>query len=153
MLDADGAHVWKDGDRLPLSVAATGPGRYSVLLDGRSRSVIVESVSESGMTIRTSSGRRTITWKDRRALLLESMGFESGRDRGEREVRAPMPGLVLDVLVEVGQEVRSGDGLVVLEAMKMENELRAATAGTVHSVRVAAGEAVAKDALLIEIES
>ena len=64
-----------------------------------------------------------------------------------------MPGLVVRVQVEAGQSVAAGAGVVVLEAMKMENELRAATAGTVRTVRVRAGEAVEKGQVLVEFEA
>ena len=63
-----------------------------------------------------------------------------------------MPGLVVRVQVEPGQPVSSGAGLVVLEAMKMENELRATTAGTVRRVRVRPGEAVEKGQVLVEFD-
>ena len=63
-----------------------------------------------------------------------------------------MPGLVLNVMVTEGQSVQEGDGLLVLEAMKMENELRAPAAGIVHTVHVSTNDAVDKDALLIEID-
>ena len=86
------------------------------------------------------------------ALLLERFGFDTGADAAEREVRAPMPGLVLQVLVVPGDAVEEGQGLVVLEAMKMENELRAAAAGTVTTVHAAPGDAVGKNDLLVEIE-
>ena len=66
---------------------------------------------------------------------------------------APMPGLVVRVNVREGDEVRSGQGLVVMEAMKMENELRATAAGVVRRVVVAAGSAVEKGALLVEMEA
>ena len=85
--------------------------------------------------------------------MLAAMGFSGAADTGHNEVRAPMPGLVLDVMVEAGQEVEAGDGLVVLEAMKMENELRAGAAGVVSSIHVAAGDAVGKNAILIELDS
>jgi biotin carboxyl carrier protein len=61
-----------------------------------------------------------------------------------------MPGLVVRVLVEAGQEVEAGTGLVVLEAMKMENELKAPAGGTVSTVRSQAGEAVEKGQVLVE---
>jgi len=63
-----------------------------------------------------------------------------------------MPGLVVRVQVEAGQSVAAGAGIVVLEAMKMENELRAAAAGTVRTVRVRPGEAVEKGQVLVEFE-
>ena len=66
---------------------------------------------------------------------------------------APMPGLIVRVNVEVGDSVSAGQGLVVMEAMKMENELRAAGAGKVKSVHAKPGEAVNKGALLVELEA
>jgi pyruvate carboxylase subunit B len=77
------------------------------------------------------------------------------QDRTPRDapglVRAPMPGLVLRVEVEVGQEIAAGSGLVVLEAMKMENEIRASGPGRVTAVLVEAGQAVEKGAALVEV--
>ncbi len=69
----------------------------------------------------------------------------------EIAVKAPMPGLVVAVPVQPGQEVKIGQGLVILEAMKMENELRAPRAGTVKAVRVSPGQVVDKDQLLVVI--
>ena len=85
-------------------------------------------------------------------LLLERFGLDVGDAAADREVHAPMPGLVLRVLVEPGDEVAEGQGVVVLEAMKMENELTAPAAGTVAAVHVAAGDAVAKNDLLVEVD-
>jgi biotin carboxyl carrier protein len=68
------------------------------------------------------------------------------------ECRAPLPGAVTKVLVSVGDVVREGDGLVVLEAMKMEHTLRAQGAGTVRAVHGAAGQQVDAGALLVEVE-
>ena len=69
-----------------------------------------------------------------------------------KSVNAPMPGLVVRLLVEAGEAVRAGQGLVIVEAMKMENELRASGPGRVTRVRVARGDAVAKDQVLVEME-
>jgi biotin carboxyl carrier protein len=72
---------------------------------------------------------------------------------GPRPVRAPMPGLIVRVEVEPGQEVRAGQPIVIMEAMKMENELRAEAAGLVARVLVAAGQPVEKGAILVEFEA
>lgn len=74
-----------------------------------------------------------------------------GTGSGSELVRAPMPGLVLRVEVSPGQKVAPGTGLVVLEAMKMENEIRAPRGGVVRRVLVEAGEAVEKGAQLVEL--
>jgi pyruvate carboxylase subunit B len=70
---------------------------------------------------------------------------------GAGAVRAPMPGLVLRLEVEEGQTVLAGDGLLVLEAMKMENEIRSSEAGVVKRILVRAGQAVEKGAVLVEL--
>ncbi|MEX2526062.1 MAG: acetyl-CoA carboxylase biotin carboxyl carrier protein subunit [Gemmatimonadota bacterium] len=76
----------------------------------------------------------------------------SGVDSGPAPLRAPMPGLVVRVEVEVGQEVKPGDGVLIVEAMKMENELRASSVGRVLAIHVSPGDAVEKDLLLVEFE-
>ena len=85
-------------------------------------------------------------------ILLEKMGMANVGSAKVSKLKAPMPGKVLDVLVTLGQEVVKGDGLVILEAMKMENVLKADDVGVVKSVNVSIGEAVEKNNVLIEFE-
>ena len=66
-------------------------------------------------------------------------------------IKSPMPGKILDVSIEVGQEINKGDTLVVLEAMKMQNVIVASQKGRVHRVCVIAGQTVSKDEILVEI--
>ena len=82
---------------------------------------------------------------------MERMGIEDGAGSQSRELRAPMPGKVLEILVEEGQSVEEGDAMLVLEAMKMENVLRAGTAGVVSAIGVKKGSAVEKEAVLISM--
>lgn len=84
--------------------------------------------------------------------LLNKMGMSSGSDEKMDNVKAPMPGLVLDILVEIGQSINKGDNLVVLEAMKMENIIKASGTGIVKSIKVNKKDAVEKNQLLIEME-
>jgi pyruvate carboxylase subunit B len=72
---------------------------------------------------------------------------------GPRPIVAPMPGMVVKVEVAAGDTVRAGQGIVIVEAMKMENELRASGAGRVTRVHVSKGDAVAKDQVLVELEA
>jgi len=71
---------------------------------------------------------------------------------GPSHVRSPMPGRIVRVMAAPGAQVAAGDGLVIVEAMKMENELRAARGGTVRTVHVREGQAVDGGALLVELE-
>lgn len=86
-----------------------------------------------------------------REQLMERMGLEEAGTAGAKELRAPMPGKVLEVLVQEGEDVREGDPMLVLEAMKMENVLRAGADGAIGSILVAPGEAVEKGAVLIAL--
>ena len=85
-------------------------------------------------------------------LLIEEMGLSLAAGNLINDIKAPMPGLILDVQVKEGDEVEEGDYLLVLEAMKMENTLTAPRTGKVKSVKIQKGETVDKNQLLIEME-
>jgi pyruvate carboxylase subunit B len=87
---------------------------------------------------------------DERARAIREMTAEHAVV-GPAPLVAPMPGLIVRVNVQPGDAVQAGQGLVVMEAMKMENELRAAVAGTVKAVRIAPGATVEKGAVLVEL--
>jgi biotin carboxyl carrier protein len=89
---------------------------------------------------------------DERTRSIRDLSAAAARPTGPAPIIAPMPGLIVRVNVSIGDRVEAGQGLVVMEAMKMENELRAIAAGTVRSVAVSAGTAVEKGALLVELE-
>ena len=85
-------------------------------------------------------------------ILLDKMGMSADTDSKMEHVKAPMPGLVLDVLVVAGQNVQKGDNLIVLEAMKMENIIKATGSGIVKAIKVSTKDAVEKNQVLIEME-
>jgi pyruvate carboxylase subunit B len=89
---------------------------------------------------------------DERTRAIRDVSAAAAGPSGPAPVRAPMPGLIVRVNVKVGDTVQAGQGIVVMEAMKMENELRATAAGIVKSVDVAPGTAVEKGALLVALE-
>jgi acetyl/propionyl-CoA carboxylase alpha subunit len=89
---------------------------------------------------------------DERTRAIREISAASAGPSGPAPIKAPMPGLIVRVNVKVGDVVEAGQGVVVMEAMKMENELRATAAGTVKSIEVAAGAAVEKGTLLVALE-
>ena len=89
---------------------------------------------------------------DERTRAIRDLSAATAGPVGPAPVRAPMPGLIVRVNVKVGDTVQAGQGIVVMEAMKMENELRATAAGIVRSVDVTPGTAVEKGALLVALE-
>jgi biotin carboxyl carrier protein len=121
------------GNEVHRVVARRGPtrGRYTLWLDGFRYEV--EALDERARAIRELSGA-------------------AAGPSGPAPLIAPMPGMIVRVAVQVGDVVQAGQGLVVMEAMKMENELRATAAGTVKTVLAQPGTAVEKGALLLELE-
>ncbi len=140
-----------DGEPKPYTFEVLRDGYVSLIVDGRSVPVSVEPAGEGTMRVTIAGQRTTVEVKDERDLLVDEFGLGEDAVAGG-VVRAPMPGLVLDVVVDEGDEVEAEQGLLVLEAMKMENELKAPSGGVVGAIHVESGEAVDKEALLIEIE-
>ncbi len=94
----------------------------------------------------------TVSLKDSLDQLVDAMGLSLGKQDKETDIKAPMPGLILDVLVKTGQEVKENEPLLVLEAMKMENVLAAPNPGIVQEIFVKKGDSVDKKDILIAIE-
>ena len=129
----------------------TSESCYSVLIDGQSLNIeAIEGPDESGaMTVKVGGVLREVIVFDERALLLDKMGMNTGDSGADSRLCAPMPGKVLSVLVEAGQDVKVGDSLLILEAMKMENVIKSAVDGTIEDVNAKAGLAVEKGELLV----
>jgi len=119
---------------------------YYVTIDGIAEEVIVETLSEievSGSGVATGGGKKKA-----------ASNAASGRPRASHagHVTTSMPGTIVAVKVKVGDKVKAGDGVLVIEAMKMENEIQAATSGVIVAVNVAKGDSVTPDEALLEIQ-
>ena len=90
--------------------------------------------------------------EDRFDQLLQQLGMDDLASAAVSQIKAPMPGLVLNVMVEVGQEVGKDESLLILEAMKMENVLKSPAEGKIKSISVNEKESVEKNQILIEFE-
>jgi biotin carboxyl carrier protein len=114
---------------------------------------ILEVESESkNISIKLNGNVYSFSVKDRFDLLLEQMGMSANAGAKLAELKAPMPGLVLTIAVEIGQEVKKGDSLLVLEAMKMENVIKSPADVKIKSIAISKGQAVEKNQLLISFE-
>ena len=138
-----------EGTTITVDARQTVEGIWSILLDGASYVADVTE-QEAGYAVDVEGERYTIRVEEESRYLIRTRGA-TGADRGQ-VLRAPMPGKVTLVEVTVGQTVAPGDGLIVLEAMKMENEFKAAVAGTVKEIRVEAGQPVNPGDVLLVIE-
>lgn len=103
-------------------------------------------------TVKVNNSTYTVAIANALDMLIKEMGFEVGATKQVNAIKAPMPGLILEISVEVGQEVKENDPLLILEAMKMENSILSPRNGVIKSVTMSKGAAVEKGALLIEFE-
>ena len=139
-------------EELTYSLHRASDQSYHLLVNGRSFNVFLVPVDENVYRLSVNGKTTELVVKGEREMLLEQYGLEHGAGGADSAVRAPMPGLVLSTLVSDGDLVSRGDGLVVLEAMKMENEIRSTADGRVKHVHVEAGDAVGKDTILVDLE-
>ena len=153
--EIDGTHVLVGGEAFETHMAAVpGTPLYHLLLGGESWTVAAQPLEGVGRWALGVVGERVeVEVVDERTQQIQRLTGPRGATAGGATVRAPMPGLVVRVAVAAGQRVEAGAGLVVVEAMKMENELRAPRDGVVQTVHVAAGDAVEKGASLVTLAS
>ena len=138
-----------DGRRVEADAVKISPGVYSILLNGRSLEVRVEALADGLLLLHTGGREYRVDVEDPRS-------WRRSRGRkidlaGRQQVRAPMAGKIVRVLVAPGQHVESGQGLLVVEAMKMQNEIRSPKPRTVERLDAKEGETVNAGEVLAEI--
>jgi len=133
---------------------ATGPAAYHILKDSIPYTAEVASADflAKKYTVKVNNNTYVVAIANPLDLLIKQMGFEVGATKQVNEIKAPIPGLILEINVSVGQQVQENDSLLVLEAMKMENTFHSPRAGVIKSISVSKGDAVDKGQLLIEFE-
>lgn len=148
----DAGQLTVDGETLNWDISNIGDGCFHILHNNKSyRAEVTKSdmVSKT-ITIRINNRLYTVSLKDKFDLLLEKMGM-SGATAGKiNQIKAPMPGLIIDLKIKDGDTVAAGDPLLILEAMKMENIIKSSTSAIVKSVKVKKGDSVEKGQILIE---
>jgi pyruvate carboxylase subunit B len=148
-----GGSVRVDGETLDAHLAAVpGTPLHHLLLGGDSWTVSAQSLEGMGQWALGVVGERVeVEAVDERTQAIRALTGKKGSPAGGGVVKAPMPGLVVRIPVSEGQQVAAGAPLVVVEAMKMENELKAPRAGVVKTVHVTPGQAVDKGAPLVTL--
>jgi len=155
-IELNDGHACIDGDAAGDTELLAVPGTpvHHLLVGGRSHTLVARPGSSRGVwDLHLDGTRYLVEVVDERTRLIRSLTHGQAAQPGPGPVRAPMPGLIVRIEVEPGQRVSSGQGVVIMEAMKMENELRAEGEGVVARVLVAAGQPVEKGAVLIEFDS
>lgn len=144
--------VTVNGEAYSVDLNSLGNGDLiSMLLNNHSFEAVVDSAERDRWEILMNGENYDIIVKDERAYRLARARGELDNDTGMVPTKSPMPGVIVNVLVEVGQMISKGETMVILESMKMENELKATRDGKVFEIKVSAGQTVEKDALLVVV--
>lgn len=150
----DGAQVIVDGEAVMAHVLPVDgtPVQLAQIGDQVHRVVARRGAGRGTYTLWVDGYRLEVEALDERTRAIRDLSANAAPDTGPAPLVAPMPGLIVRVNAQIGDRVQPGQGLVVMEAMKMENELRAQAAGTVKNVLVASGATVEKGTVLLELE-
>ena len=148
----EGGRVFAEvgGRRYELEAHGVGEGEYLLLHEGRVYECRVEPASAGAVEVRVGGRSYEVALADPKRL--RGARASAAHDGGRAQLAAQMPGRVVRVLVEAGQEVEAGQPVVVVEAMKMQNEMKSPKAGTVAEVRAQPGATVNPGDVLVVIE-
>lgn len=114
--------------------------------------IVTSDFLQKNYIVKVNNNTYTVAISNPLDILIKEMGFETGLAKQVNFIKAPMPGLILEISVVVGQEVKENDNLIILGAMKMENSFLSPRDGIIKTISVAMGDAVDKGQLLIEFE-
>jgi biotin carboxyl carrier protein len=150
-VEKDAAQLLINDERIAADIQQLGPSAYHVINDLKSYNAEVISFDKETKTaeIKVNGTIYTVAAKDQFDILLDQLGLSTLNTAKVSEIKAPMPGLVLKLFVSEGTEVKKGDNLFILEAMKMENIIKSPADVTVKTVKIKPGDKVEKGQVLL----
>jgi len=153
-LDTTGNLGLLNGEKFSWDVIKVKDNIYHIIKDNQSYNLEVLNINrvEKSFRIKVNGIKYKFNAKDKYDELLHNLGMDNMASSKVSELKAPMPGLVLEISVEGGQQVSKGDALLILEAMKMENVIKSPTDGVIKSISVNEGEIVEKNQLILNFE-
>lgn len=153
-VDFNKEEVSLNGQTVASDWVSIAPDKYHVIFNNQSYTLELLSKDETGkqLTMMVNGQKQVVSIEDQYDALLKQLGMDKMVASKVNEVKAPMPGLVLRILVEEGQSVKKGDALLVLEAMKMENIIKATGEGVIKKVTVQPKLAVDKNQVMLVME-
>ena len=153
-IELDNQQIKIDGKPTEIDLVKLLDNKFHILQNHKSYSIeiIHADYNLKRFSIKVNNNIYDLNLQTELDILLDKKGMSATSDEKMDNVKAPMPGLVLDILVEAGQSVKKGDNLLILEAMKMENIIKASGNGVVKNININKKDAVEKNQLLIEME-
>ena len=153
-VEKDGEQLNIDGQSVEADILEYKEGKFHVLSNNKSYSAEILSFDkeEKSFQIKVNRSIFSVTVQDRFDQLLKQMGIDVGAGKKVNDIKAPMPGMVIQVMVEPGQTIKKGDAIVVLEAMKMENILKSPSDGVIKKVHVLKGDKVEKNQVMVFLD-
>jgi biotin carboxyl carrier protein len=150
-VDKTGEGLKINGDVVNADIRQISNTQWHIINNLASYNVEVISFNRAEKTaeIKVSNNIYTITAKDQFDILLDQLGLSNLNAAKISDIKAPMPGLVLKVFVDEGMEIKKGDNLFILEAMKMENIIKAPADATIKTVKIKSGDKVEKGQVLL----
>ena len=147
-------HLILESDFINLDAVKVEHSKFHVLKNHKpyTAEIISADFISKKYTVKVNDNIYEVSIDGALELLIKGLGIERGRTKVINAIKAPMPGLILEINVEVGQTVKENDPLLILEAMKMENSFLSPRDGVIKSIAVSKGVAVDKGHLLIEFE-
>ena len=137
-----------------MQIEDLGKSVYKITTKTSSEIIEVLSIDHDtkSMTIRHNHNTHDLVFKNKLDLVLDSMGIKRAAENLNSDVKAPMPGKVLDIVVKEGDSIAKGDAILILEAMKMENVLKAENDCVIKKILIASSENVEKNQILVELD-
>ncbi|MHA7843109.1 MAG: acyl-CoA carboxylase biotin carboxyl carrier protein subunit [Winogradskyella sp.] len=137
-----------------LDAVETSTNKYHILQNNSSikANIVSSNFNKKTYSVKVNNNTYDVVLNDALDLQIVALGFEIGASKKVNDIKAPMPGLILEINVKEAQEVKEDDPLLILEAMKMENVINSPRDGVIKSIKVSQGNTVEKNALLIEFE-
>ncbi|MDB4286115.1 acetyl-CoA carboxylase biotin carboxyl carrier protein subunit [bacterium] len=153
-LDKKNGHYLHNGNAVDPDIKKIGPNEWHILYNQKSYNVFLLKVDKSARTVTLSINEKKTVVKIKTQLdkLLQEMGLEGALEQKVDSINAPMPGLIKEINVKSGDEVKKGDPVLILEAMKMENVIKAPGDGVIADVHVKIQDSVEKNELMISLE-
>lgn len=155
-LSVNNQHLFdlSESDLKILDAVAVGDSKFHVLKDNMPyhAEIITSNFNHKKYTVKVNNTNYSVNISNALDQMITAMGFEMGATKQVNAIKAPMPGLIIEINVMVGQAVKENENLVILSAMKMENSFLSPRDGVIKSIAVAVGDAVEKGQLMIEFE-